>query len=240
MKNIKNNNHIVVYVLCLLFVFGFNQKTEAQAKKITQEEHLNNINELKLKRDSTLAVIKEMPVKSLVMEMDKDAVKHREPFNSPAYREITRNRKSSGDDLLKEIENSRSLSYISILALRKVNKSAYDKIVESKVVCATLLDEFAKTKSYNMWGLPHLYWEDAAKAIIECGKEAESGLKQFLSDKSPAPVWGSETYLEYETYLYRRCDYALAMILAIRGNDIKEIPISPEKRDAIIKELIME
>ena len=82
------------------------------------------------------------------------------------------------------------------------------------MVCNILLEEFSKSTSYNLWGMPHLYWEAAALALIKCEQKAEEGLKQYLKITDPAPVWGSEEGVEYEAYMYRKCDYALAMIMS--------------------------
>lgn len=238
MKTLKSMKYST-YSLLILLSITIAMPLKAQVKVSTEKQHMAQLSALKVKRDSTLRLMKEMPVKSLVIQMDKDAKMQMAPFNSSAFREITTNRKSDGNELFKEIENSRETGYISILALRKINPEAYNKLKQD-AVCSVLIEQFSVTKSYNMWGLPHLYWEEAAKAIIECGKYAEDSLKKFLADKSPAPVWGSEEGLEYEAYMYRRCDYALALIMAIRGEDTREISKSAEKRDAIIKDLIME
>jgi hypothetical protein len=167
--------------------------------------------------------------------MDQDATARREPFNSPAYREVTRNRKDQGPALLQSVRTARP-SFITLLALRAVDSAAYGT-VDATLRRDVLVGALAQSTSYNLWGLPHLYWEDAAKAIIELKDDAIPPLKTLLADTSSAPVWGSEEHREYEAYMYRRCDYALALILAIRGQDLKSLPTNPAERDKLIEQV---
>lgn len=46
-------------------------------------------------------------------------------------------------------------------------------------------------------------------------------------------MWGGEEVVESNAYQYRVADYALALILAIRGDD-QEIPQDPAARDRLI------
>lgn len=206
---------------------------------MTATQHTQNMNSLKIKRDSTLKVIKGMDVRKLYQRMNQDAEGNSEPYNSLAYRELTRNRTNQGDELFQLLQDQRKVSYIPLLALRKINPDSYGQLsAETKV--ASLVGELGRNKQYNTWGLPHLYWEDAAKAVIELGKDAEKPLKALLKDKSKAPVWGGEEYLEYEAYGYRRCDYALAMLMSIRKQSVKNLPKSVRQREALIANLLNE
>lgn len=223
---------------CILSLFlavtgcstGEQESAEAnQAKR----EHLEQLNLLAEKRESTQTAIKGMDIPELFKTMEADAQQGREPFNSPAFREITTSRREAGEALIQAIRAQRGASYISFLALRKIDSKGYASIAENYKLNA-LLGELGRSTSYNKWGLPHLYWEDAAKAIIEMGEAAVPGLKNFLKDTTPAPVWGSEEVAEYEAYGYRRCDYALALLMAIFGQDTKTLPKQPEARDALI------
>lgn len=201
-------------------------------------KHMSDLETLRIKRDSTLAVINKMELPALMELMNKDS-RSREHFNSPAYREVVHNRKSEGEALLKIIIDQKMVAYIPLMALRSIDKESYDK-TDTLVRLDALADAFRQTAMYNRWGIPHLYWQAPAKSIIELGVDAEEILKSFLSDRSPAGIMGYEEELEIEAYRYRKCDYALAMIMAIRGQNVKEIPKTSEERDKIIEEILAE
>lgn len=222
----------------VIFLPACSKESGQPSKEVSaaQAKHLKEIAELEKKRTATLEKVRQMPMPELVKQMDDDAEKGREPFNSPAYREVTRNKQSQGDALLQEIGKSKQVSYISLLALRKIDAAKYETL-DQQFKLDALLREFARSTSYNKWGIPHLYWEDTAKALIELGEPALPRLQQFLSDCQPAPVWGSEESAVYQQYQYRRCDYALALIMSIRGEKVADLPESPEARDNLIKAL---
>lgn len=223
-------------VLLVILLSACTKEDPQQQKEIQAQQtgHLQQMEKLKQKRVATLEKIKQMQIPELVTQMEQDVKKGREPFNSPAYREVTRNKKTEGASLLQELTTRKEVSYITLLALRSIDADRYKQVDQSLKV-GILLSEFGRSESYNKWGLPHLYWEDAAKAVIESGDSAVPGLKKYLTDCKPAPVWGSEEVMEYEAYKYRRCDYALAMLMAIRGENVAEIPKSPDARDQLIK-----
>jgi hypothetical protein len=52
-------------------------------------------------------------------------------------------------------------SFLTLMALRKVGKEAYGT-VDGKLKVAILVDALRTSKYFNTWGLPYLYWEDAA------------------------------------------------------------------------------
>ena len=83
---------------------------------------------LKLKRDLKLEKIKSMNITELMSEMEQDAEKGLEPFNSVAYRELTRQRKNAGESFFQEIANRKDVSYISLLALREIDVERYKKL----------------------------------------------------------------------------------------------------------------
>ena len=55
----------------------------------------------------------------------------------------------------------------------------------------------------------------------------------MLTDLRPAPMWGEDEVIESDAYKYRVADYALALILAVRGDD-QPIPQDPAARDRLI------
>ncbi|HEV7643639.1 MAG TPA: hypothetical protein VGO50_06790 [Pyrinomonadaceae bacterium] len=187
------------------------------------------------KRRTVEAEYQGMPVGELAKRLETDSNKDIEPFNSLAYREIVKRGAGAGKELAAFIKASNRSSFLALMAVRKANRDEYAKITE-KVRIPILIDALANSKYFNTWGLPHLYWEDAAKAIVESGKPALPGLAKLLADKHDAPVWGSEEVAEYKKYNYRVCDYALALILEIMQRK-QEIPVKPEGRDRLIASL---
>jgi hypothetical protein len=187
------------------------------------------------KRRTVEAEYNGMPVGELAKRLETDSNKDIEPFNSLAFREISKRGAGAGKELAAFIKNSNRSSFLALMAVRKVNRDEYAKIQE-KVRIPILIDALGSSKYFNTWGLPHLYWEDAAKAIIESGRAALPGLAKLLANKHEAPVWGSEEVAEYKKYDYRVCDYALALTLEILQRK-QEIPVKPEARDRLIASL---
>lgn len=227
---------LIVYILAALAMSCSRGPQETAETRAAREEHVRQMEELETKRQETVAKIQAMEFPALMSLMEEDSDRGIEPFNSPAYREVTNQRGEERLRLLEEIKAREAVPYLPLLALRKIDSGGYESL-ESDIKLHALLTEFGRSQSYNKWGLPHLYWEDAAEALVELGKEAEPGLKKYLKDRSPAPVWGSEEVAEYEAYQYRRCDYALALLMEIWGQSVKELPRDPEARDALIQEI---
>ena len=134
--------------------------------------------------------------------------------------------------MASSIKSPDRTSFLALIALREVNKDLYSTI-EPDLGLAVLLDTLRTSEFFNAWGLPHLYWEDAALAVIEYGREAIEPLQPFLKDDRPAQVWGSEEVTESDLYQYRVKDYAWAMLIEIRGERV-EIPVDPVARDKLI------
>jgi hypothetical protein len=134
--------------------------------------------------------------------------------------------------LVDQTKNGNAL--LPLLLLRKLHEKEYQAI-PAEERAAVLTDALQNSKMFNTWGLPHLYLEDASKAILEAGKSAEPALRRMLSDTRPAPVFGSKGYMEYMRYKYRVCDYALFVREKIQGNTGLRMPVSAEDRDALIK-----
>ncbi len=233
-------NTLKIPVLLFLFsiLLSVNVIVAQEDEEAKKAEHLKELEALRVKRDSTLSILSEMKLTELVDQMNKDS-QTREHFNSPAYREMIRKRKAQSQDLFDIISKNEVVTYIPLMALMKINREAYEQ-TDPQVRLAALKEAFKQTKMYNRWGIPHLYWQAPAKAMIGLGKVAEATLKTFLVDKTPADIFGHEEELEIEAYKYRRCDYALAMLMAIRNQDVKEISRDPKQRDAIIEAILLE
>lgn len=191
---------------------------------------------LKLKRETTLQKLSKMEDKELYERLQKESLAGRESFNSLAFKEFVQRDKKSTEALYNYMIADNRTSFLGILALRKMDSTLYKRL-ESSFVLSNLVKTLEQSESFNSWGLPHLYWEDAAKILIEKGTSAISYLKPLLKNTKPAPVWGSEESMEYKKYQYRICDYAMALILEIKGEKLP-IPVEIEKRDKIIQSLI--
>src|SRR5258707_10232708 len=146
-----------------------------------------------------------------------------------AYTEAVSRGEATAPALAKTIVKTDRSSLLTLLVVRKASSSAYNSIETAKRV-AVLTESLRTSKSFNTWGMPHVKWEYAAESLIAEGQAAEKPLTALLEDRREAPVWGSEDYLEYEQYKYRVCDYAWALLAAIRKQQI-EISPNPEVRD---------
>ena len=189
---------------------------------------------MKIKRDNRSRELKEMDVKSLVKELSAESQRGLEPFNSMAYDEVI----SRGSKAVPELSSilAEKPFFLGLLALRQVNLDEYRKL-NSQLRIRSLVSSLEHAKFFNAFGVPHLYWEEAAKAIIDEGRGAKKYLIPLLTNKRKAPVWGSEGTIINKTYKYRVCDYAWKMLLDIDKKEI-QIPKSPAKRDSLIKEYI--
>ncbi len=196
-------------------------------------EQLQKQEEADAKRKTTEAQYKAMQMPELVKKLEEDSGKDVEPFNSLAFREASTRGAGVARELAAAVKSPNRSSFLALMALRKVSTDEFNKI-DPKIRTAILVDALRTSKFFNTWGLPHLYWEDAAKALMEGGRNAVPLLMQLLRDTREAPVWGSEETFEYQKYKYRLCDYAMALILEIQ-NKKTEIPVKPEDRDRIIK-----
>jgi hypothetical protein len=172
-----------------------------------------------------------MDVPALAAELVKDANRGREPFNSSAFAEMVSRRESAGQ-LAGLIRTGDRSSLLELLAVRQMDAGIYGQLPQEQRI-AILVDALRTAETFNSWGLPHLYWEEPARAIIDEGQAAELALGPLLSDKRPAPMWGEDEVVESRAYQYRVMDYALALILAIRKSD-QVIPIDPADRDRLI------
>jgi hypothetical protein len=160
----------------------------------------------------------------------------REPFNSLAYRELkTRTNVDSKalTALVKDNQNPGGL--LPLLLLRKLDNKAYMD-VSPQTRAKVLTDALQASKTFNTWGLPGVYLEDASNAMIESGRSAVPALKRMLGETRPAPLFGSKEYMLAQQYKYRLCDYALFFLKRIAGDAKFTLPAPSEERDALIKQ----
>jgi len=160
----------------------------------------------------------------------------REPFNSLAYRELKT--RTSVDPkaltaLVKENQNAGGL--LPLLLLRKLDNKAYMD-VSAETRAKVLTDALQASKTFNTWGLPNVYLEDASHAMIEAGRSAVPALKRMLGETRPAPLFGSKEYMLAQQYKYRLCDYALFFLKRTEGKAQFTLPKTSEARDALINQ----
>lgn len=161
----------------------------------------------------------------------------REPFNSPAYRELKDRRDVDSKTLVALVKgNDNSSGLLPLLLLRRLDEKSYLGLAP-ELRAKILTNALERSKSFNVWGLPSFYLEDASRAMVETGKSGVPGLKRLLADTSPAPVFGSQEAMVYQQYKFRVCDYALFFLEQIAGKQDFQMPVSPSERDVVIKEM---
>jgi hypothetical protein len=226
-------NILVLYVVTAMLIGGCNVAQTAPAEQREQERQFQaqqaSVDQL---AKATDARFNNMPVTELLVALEQAAVKGREPFNSPAYREIIK-RKNVVEPLFRSIVDSSQKEYFKLMALKKLDAASYARI-PAQQGAAILTDALAKSESFNAWGIPNHYWESSAKALIDYGANAVPYLDGLLDDKRAAPVWGSEEAMIYEQYKFRVCDYALALLNEISPRQKIELPAAPDGRDSLI------
>jgi len=160
----------------------------------------------------------------------------REPFNSLAYRELktrTNVDPNALTALVKENQNSGGL--LPLLLLRKLDNKAYMD-VSAETRASVLTDALQSSKTFNTWGLPNVYLENASNAMIEAGPSAAPALKRMLGETRAALLFGSKEYMLARQYKYRLCDYALFFLKRIEGDAGFTLPTTSAERDALIKQ----
>ena len=170
--------------------------------------------EAQVKREQTTQQLKSMPLMQLAKQLAADSERGREPFNSMAFSEAL-TRRDSAKELDRALAVSDRSSLLGLLALRRIAPELYRE-KDRPFRIAVFVDALKNSRYFNAFGLPHLKWEEAAQALIDEGEPAIRTLMPLLTDERPAPVWGSEDYLEYRRYDYRVQDYAFALISEIR------------------------
>jgi hypothetical protein len=219
-----------------LFAFYLGCSKKEDIKDPDIKAQMQRIEEMKVKRENRSAELKKMAVKPLVEELFAESQRGLEPFNSMAYEEIVSRGREAASELSAYLNSTEQPFLLGLLALRKINPDEYKKLKpERRIKPLTVVLENAKF--FNAFGVPHISWEDAAKAIIEEGPAAKEYLIPLLKNTRAAPVWGSEGTVINETYKYRVCDYAWKMLLDIDRIQI-EVPEDISKRDSLILEYI--
>jgi hypothetical protein len=175
-----------------------------------------------------------MTTEELAAEMRSDSEKGREPFNSAAYREVVSRGEGASAVLKSKLTGDDRGSLLGVLALRQMSHKDYQSLAPSFRI-RVLTDSLKNSKYFNTWGIPNLYWEDAAKALIDEGENAKPSLLALLHDQRAALVFGSEGAEVNRQYHYRVCDYALALLDEILHQKVA-MPTDPAERDRLIEQ----
>jgi hypothetical protein len=218
---------------------GCGGRTQNPPLSPAQQIAKDKLDSLQRMADQTAQTYKNMDVPTLLNKLSEQSAAKKEPFNSLAYREL-KGRDVPAASLVSLVDQTKNAdTLLPLLLLRKLHEKEY-LVISPEERAAVLTDALQTSKMFNAWGLPHLYLEDASKAMIEAGKSTEPALRRMLSDTRPAPVFGSKGYMEYRRYKYRVCDYALFFLEKIeldksQGNPDFRMPMSPAERDILIK-----
>ena len=224
-----------VLATCLLVIVaacGGSGQTPIPSALSAADKQVEELTQLRMAREQALSV---MTVGDLAGALQEDSQRELEPWNSMAVTEVQRRGSEVGPELASLLRAPDRSSFLGLMAIRTVNRDAYGRLGPDFQI-GVLVDRLVTATYFNAFGLPHLYWEEPAKAIIEEGQAAQPALSALLSDLRPAPMWGEEEAVEYELYHYRVADYALALIRAIRGDE-GPLPQDPGLRDELIRQL---
>ncbi len=173
---------------------------------------------------------------TLLTHLVEQSKEMREPFNSLAYRELKTRTDVDSKALTALVnENQNASGLLPLLLLRKLDNKSYVE-VSTEARAKVLTDALQASKTFNTWGLPGVYLEDASNAMIEAGRSAVPALRHMLGDTRPAPLIGSKEYMLAQQYKYRLCDYALFFLRRIEGDAQFTLPKAVEERDALIKQ----
>ena len=224
-------------LLCMCLA-GCGDRDKDAAKSQSQETAKAKLESLQKIAAQTAQTYKEMDNPALLKKLVEQSTAKREPFNSLAYRELKGRNDVNADSLVSlvgEMNNGNAL--LPLLLLRKLNEKAYLDM-PAELRATVLTDALQNSKMFNTWGLPHIYLEDASRAMLESGKSAYPALRRMLSETRPAPVFGGQEFMEYERYKYRLCDYALFFLEKMQGNADFRMPVSVADRDSLIREML--
>jgi hypothetical protein len=223
-----------ILALALVLVLGCagTTPTPRSTALADQERQLEEFAQLRAQREKELS---ELSIADLASALQTDSERGLEPWNSLATAEAARRGTEAAPALAEFIQALDRRSFLILLAVRQINRDVYARL-DSGLRVAILVDALANAEYFNAFGLPHLYWEEPAKAIIDEGQSAERHLFALLEDKRRAPMWGQEEVIESDAYQYRVADYALALIRAIRGEEAP-LPADPAERDDLIRQL---
>ena len=226
------------YVLMLICI-GLSgcARNDNSAPQLTADQSAakTRLEQQRLKAAQTAQTYHAMDNPTLLSHLVEQSKSLKEPFNSLAYRELKMRTDIDPKALSGLVgENQNAGGVLPLLLLRRLNHQAY-LAVPAETRAKVLTGALQASKTFNTWGLPGFYLEEASDAMIETGRSTVPALKRMLDDTRPAPLFGSKEYMLSQQLKYRLCDYALFFIRRIGGDEQFKLPATPEERDALIK-----
>jgi hypothetical protein len=227
----------MISILACLYAAGCSSKA-ARQETPEQTAQRTQMEQQEKQAAQTAQTYHAMDNAALISKLEEQSARKREPFNSLAYRELVTRTNVDSKALVTIVnEKKNGDAILPLLLLRKLDEKSYMQI-PAEVRSDVLTDALENSQTFNMWGMPNFYLEDASKALLESGKSAEPRLKRMLSETRPAPVYGSKGYMIAQHYGYRLCDYALFFLKRMQGDENFALPASAADRDALIKTML--
>ena len=127
--------------------------------------------------------LRQMPIKTLTVQMEMDSAHGLEPFNSPGYREVISRGQSIGGELKSVLTKDDRSSLLTLL--RQEGRFGYLLTLNTQFPVNVMIDAFKISNCFNTWGLPGYYREDAAEAIIARRKKQSTRWKPCLMMNNP-------------------------------------------------------
>jgi len=232
-----NRVHVAAVTLVFLCtpLMGCKSRGVRPDQRQVQQTAIANLASMQKSASETTRAYKAMDNAALLSKLLEQSAAGKEPFNSLAYRELETRTNVDPQALLASIGGRRNAeALLPLLLLRRLNVEAYRSMsVETRA--AILTESLARSKTFNTWGLPHAFLEDASRAMLECGPSAATALRRMLTETRPAPLFGGQESMEAKRYQYRLCDYALFFLQRIEIDPNFVMPLSVADRDALIK-----
>ena len=222
-------------LLCMCFA-GCASKDKTAPLTANQSAAKSRLEAQMNQAGKTAQTYHEMDNTTLLNHLLEQSKALKEPFNSLAYRELKTRTNVDMNGLAGLVrENQNVGGLLPLLLLRRLDTKAYMNL-SGDTRAKVLTDALQASKTFNTWGLPDVYLEDASNAMIEAGQSAVPALRRMLVEKRSAPLFGSKEYMLAQQYKYRLCDYALFFLKRIGGDSQFVLPKSSEERDALIKQ----
>lgn len=209
------------------------QRGAADGSNAQRDQTMQAVDSLATKRQQRQDALRAMTVAELARELRSDAERGREPFNSSAYGQMVARGAAAASELRAQLSEPTRVSLLGLLALRQIDSAAY-RTLQSDFRAAVLTDALRTAQTFNAWGIPSQYWEEAARAAIAEGRSIVPSLRPLLADERPAPLWGTEASTESRRLGLRVRDYAWALTQAIVGGGQLTFPADPSVRDSAI------
>ena len=198
MRNLRATPASIFLCICLAGCAGVDKS--APPLTDTQNQAKTSLESQMKAAAQTAQTYHAMDNPTLLNKLVEQSTAQKEPFNSLAYRELkTRTNVDSNSLVALVKQNTDATGLLPLILLRKLDNKSY-AAVPVEIRAKILTDALQNSKNFNTWGLPHLYLEDASNAMMEAGESTVPALTRMLSETRPAPLFGSQEYMEYQRY----------------------------------------